>query len=381
VRRHSPERDGQPAASARFVARQVLVLIRSSGENTIESDLAQTYGLDPVSNAPLPLLDARMQLYHIRGSRSVGQLVAALRVDSRVLSAQPNFLYRHQGQESAAAPSSVQYSIEKLRLPSAHKLSQGRGVLIAVIDSAIDANHPDLKDAVAGSFDAVGGASEEGDAHGTAIAGIIRAQGYASGVAPEARLLAVRAFSAKSTDQDPEATSTALLRAIQWAVDNSANVLNMSFTGPKDPGVERAISEARSRNVITVAAAGNGGPNAPPAYPAAYPGVIAVTATDERDRPYKDANHGRYIAVAAPGVDVLAPVTGGGYQYFTGTSFAAAEVSGVMALLLERKKVDPGLAREIVTRTAESLGPRRARDEVGAGLVDAYESLKALDGR
>jgi subtilisin family serine protease len=358
-----------------------MVLIRSSRDRSIENDLARTYQLDAISGDPIPLLDARMQVFRIRGNRQVSQLVSALSSDGRVISAQPNFLYRHQGQASDAEPSVKQYSAEKLGLTSAHKLAQGRGVVVAVIDSAIDASHPDLKDAVINSFDAVGGSDGDTDTHGTAIAGVIRAQGYTFGVAPAARLLAVRAFAAGQTGKDPEATSAAVIKAIQWSVDNGANILNMSFTGPKDRGVEEAIVKARAHNVITVAAAGNGGADAPPAYPAAYPQVIAVTAVDDRDRVYTEANHGRYIAIAAPGVDILAPSNGGAYQYFTGTSFAAAEVSGVMALLLERRKIDPTAARDLVTRTAEDLSRNGGEDFVGAGRVNAYESLRALDQR
>jgi subtilisin family serine protease len=370
-----------------------MALINSDSDRSIEADLARAHQLDPVRGDPIPLLDARMQVFHIRGGRPVNQVVSALSSDGRVISAQPNFLYRHQGQSGAARPAGGQYSAEKLGLPSAHKLSQGRGVVVAVIDSAIDASHPDLRDAVIASYDAVGSLGRENDArggaiagvsdgaidtHGTAIAGVIRARGYASGVAPGARLLSVRAFSTRGAGGGPEATSAALVRAIQWSVDNGANVLNMSFTGPQDAAVEKAIARALTRNVITVAAAGNGGPDAPAAYPAAYSNVIAVTAVDRRDRIYAQANRGHYIAIAAPGVDILAPADGGAYEFFTGTSFAAAEVSGVMALLLERRKLNPGAAREVVTRTAESLPFDVSEEEAGAGRINAYESLMAL---
>lgn len=117
-----------------------MVLIRSGRDRSIENDLARAYRLEAVSGDPIPLLHARMQVFRIRDGRSVGQLVSALSSDGRVISAQPNFLYRHQGQESETKSSGMQYSVEKLGLPSAHKLSQGRGVVVAVINSAIDAS-------------------------------------------------------------------------------------------------------------------------------------------------------------------------------------------------------------------------------------------------
>jgi subtilisin family serine protease len=111
----------------------------------------------------------------------------------------------------------------------------------------------------------------------------------------------------------------------------------MSFTGPRDPSIAQKMARTRKQGLILIAAAGNAGPKSSPLYPAAYPNVIAVTATDADDRLFQGANRGNHIAVAAPGVDLLLPAPEAGYQMTTGTSFAAAEVSGIAALLLERK--------------------------------------------
>jgi subtilisin family serine protease len=107
--------------------------------------------------------------------------------------------------------------------------------------------------------------------------------------------------------------------------------------------------------------------------------VIAVTAVDEADRRYEHANRGSYIAVAAPGVDILAPIEHGGYAYVSGTSFAAAYVSGVAALLLERDpNLDPQSVADLLATAAEHLGPNDRDDDFGAGRVDAYKALKLL---
>jgi subtilisin family serine protease len=107
--------------------------------------------------------------------------------------------------------------------------------------------------------------------------------------------------------------------------------------------------------------------------------VIAVTAVDEADRRYEHANRGSYVAVAAPGVDILAPVERGGYAYVSGTSFAAAYVSGIAALLLERDpNLDPKSVADLLATAAEDLGPVGRDDDFGAGRVDAYASLKVL---
>jgi subtilisin family serine protease len=160
---------------------------------------------------------------------------------------------------------------------------------------------------------------------------------------------------------------------------NGAKVLNMSFIGAHDAALFELLQAANHKGVIVIAAAGNGGPSAPPVYPAAYPDVIAVTAVDEADRPYEFANRGSYVAVAAPGVDILAPVEHGGYAYVSGTSFAAAYVSGIAALLLELDPtLDPHTIADLIATGAEDLGPEGRDDDFGAGRVNAYSSLKLL---
>jgi subtilisin family serine protease len=217
------------------------------------------------------------------------------------------------------------------------------------------------------------------DYHGTAVAGIIRSHGLVEGAAPESKILAVRAFRAGGERAFPETTTHILITAVDWAVRNGARVLNMSFIGAHDPALQQVLHAANQKGVVVVAAAGNGGPGAPPVYPGAYRGVIAVTAVDEADRRYEHANRGSYVAVAAPGVDILAPVERGGYAYVSGTSFAAAYVSGIAALLLERDpNLDPKSVADLLATAAEDLGPVGRDDDFGAGRVDAYASLKLL---
>jgi subtilisin family serine protease len=150
----------------------------------------------------------------------------------------------------------------------------------------------------------------------------------------------------------------------------------MSFTGAPDEELHIMLKELRQRGAVLVAAAGNAGPQSKPLYPAAFPEVIAVTATDIDDRLFKMANRGTHIAVAAPGVDVLAAAPDGGYQMTTGTSFAAAQVSGVAALILDRnRKLDAAAVRRILMATARDLGPAGHDDQFGSGLVDALGAV------
>ena len=363
-----------------FFRKQVLVLLDQGQPGSIEADLARQYRLQRINGQTLTLIAARAQLYGIPDGRTVAAVVSALAGDPRVRLAQENFSYRRQAdanqEKTAAGP---QYALAKMSVGPAHALALGRGVRVAVIDSKIDAGHPDLAGVVAGSFDAAGRVPLVNDGHGTAVAGIIGARGALRGVAPKADILAVRAFAALSS-QHPIASSTViLLRAIEWAVTNDARVLNMSFAGPKDPAVQAIIEAAQKRNAIIVAAAGNGGSDAPPAYPAAYPGVIAVTAIDVSDKRYTHANRGSYISISAPGVDVLAPADGGRYAFLSGTSFAAAHVSGIVALLLERNRtLQPQGVLAAQSGSAVDLGPAGHDDDFGFGRADALATLQAI---
>src|SRR5262249_5619488 len=148
--------------------------------------------------------------------------------------------------------------------------------------------------------------------HGTGMAGAIVAHARLLGVAPQARILAVQAFGPK--DQTAEATTYNIGKGIDWAMSRGARVLNMSFTGDRDPAIEQRMTQAHRQGLVLIAAAGNGGPKSKALYPAAYPNVIAVTATDVDDKLFAKANHGGHIAVAAPGVDILLPAPEAGYQ-------------------------------------------------------------------
>jgi subtilisin family serine protease len=276
-----------------------------------------------------------------------------------------------------AAGDPAQYALAKLRLNEAHTLATGNRVLVAVIDSGVDLGHPELQGVVAGSFDALN-KPEKPHAHGTAIAGTISSRARLLGVAPAARILAIRAFGAAGVSA--EATSFALIKGVQYATAQRARFVNMSFAGPQDPGLARHLAAAKASGMVLIAASGNFGPKSPPQYPAADPNVIAVSATDASDNLFRAANRGRHIAVAAPGVDILLPAPNADYQLTSGTSFAAAHVSGIAALILERKPdLTPDAVRTILMSTAKDLGPSGRDDEFGAGLVDAYQAITSLE--
>jgi subtilisin family serine protease len=152
----------------------------------------------------------------------------------------------------------------------------------------------------------------------------------------------------------------------------------MSFAGPKDMLIERGIAATAARDVVLVAAAGNAGPKSPPLFPAANPNVIAVSGTDSQDRLFAASNRGVHIALAAPGTDIFLPAPDQKYQMSSGTSFSAAYVSGIAALLLERNPaLKPNEVRAILTSTARDLGAPGKDELFGYGQADAFAAATA----
>ena len=357
------------AGEGRYVPNEVLVDIAAGVSRSRLEVIARRFQLTRIDVHPLRLLGRTIHRWRINDGSSVTAVIQALAGEARITRAQPNFLFAASGpNEEIATGDPAQYVVAKLHLPDAHRLATGDKVLVAVIDSGVDATHPD---AVAATFDVLG--PHESHPHGTAIAGAIAAHGRLMGVAPRARLLAVR-----SLDASGQGTSLSIADGIEWAVARGARVLNMSFAGPQDPLLRQHLSAVDARGVVMVAAAGNEGPASAPLYPAADPHVIAVTATDADDRLYALANRGRHIALAAPGVDVLEPAPNDGVQLISGTSVAAAHVTGIAALILERAPtLRPDDIRRLLMRSAAALNGPEAKDDCGAGLADALRAAEA----
>ncbi|MDF2618441.1 MAG: hypothetical protein K0S00_1100 [Xanthobacteraceae bacterium] len=242
---------------------------------------------------------------------------------------------------------------------------------IGMIDTGIDLGHEALQgqDIEVVTLDP---SSSAGPGHGTAIAALLvgKAGSGAAGLLPEAKLVAVNAFSAhEGTDRTDVLRVVAALQELER---RDVKVINLSFSGPPNEVLKQAIDHALALGITLVAAAGNGGPGADPGYPAAYPGVLAVTAVDAEMRIYKRATRGGYIALAAPGVGVSTAAAGGGEADRSGTSFAVPFVTAAVARLAS---MDPHAGsihmEDLLASAARDLGAP-GRDEVfGWGLVQA----------
>ncbi|MCC7250968.1 S8 family serine peptidase [Hyphomicrobium sp.] len=360
--------------------REILVLLPTADAQARTTDLMRRHSLVAVDSLPIPLIDATLVRLTLVDNRPLEQVLAALAGDSSIQAAQPNYRFEASEMHIAGVKHRLQYAPAKMRIPEAHAIARGRGVKLAVIDTGIDETHPEIAGAIANRFDSLREGAPRAEPHGTAITGLISARLSLQGIAPEARVLSVRAFAGGESGP-PQSTSLALVRAIDWAFAAGARVFNMSFAGPRDELLGKVIAAAARKGAIFVAAAGNGGPNAPPAYPGAFPDVIAVTATDDREQIYSAATHGGHIAIAAPGVDILAPAPGAVYDFSSGTSMAAAHVTGIVALILERDPdASPAAVRTILTKTARK--PNAADPAIfGAGHIDALRALENLETR
>ncbi len=376
----------------------MLISVAITAPESLEQSIAQTHGARVLERQPIRLLNRRLVRLQVASGRTAANLVASLQGDGRLLQVQRNYLYHAQegvsqsqtaqkpsgAERPAATPgdetSDQHYPLGKLQTQQAWQMATGKRIKIAIIDSGIDARHSELKGVTIQAFDAFGDKGHGGDDHATSVAGLISGRAQVRGLASGAHLIDVRAFKTGKPGGALLATTMVLLRALDWAVAAKADVYNFSFAGPHDSLLAEAITVMGKRKLFMVAAVGNNGSDAPPAYPAAYGGVIAVTAVDAADKLYEKANRGPHVSIAAPGVDLLAPTANESYRIQTGTSFATAYVSGVLALLLERTPtLTADEAKRILQESANDLGQPGLDPLFGAGHVKAYAALKALE--
>jgi len=300
----------------------------------VAADLAREHGLTLVTDWAMPLLGVDCFVLTVPDDRPPEDVAQALSRDPRVDWAQPMNEFRTRGHDDPLAP--LQPVVQAWHLEELHEIATGRNVRVAVVDSRIDRHHPDLEGQVALEEDFVDGHGDRPEDHGTAVAGIIaaRADNGAGilGVAPNARLLALRACWQQSS-QSTVCTSLGLAMALHFAITHGAEVINLSLSGPSDRLLDRLLDVALARSISVVAAVDrsrrDGG------FPASHAGVLAVS--DESEGPALPG------VLVAPGRDVPTTLPGDRWNLVSGSSYAAAHVAGLFALMREPSPARAGL--------------------------------------
>ena len=256
-----------------------------------------------------------------------------------------------------------------------------RSARIGVIDTSANLRHPALRRAQIKqrSFvrpDVVASASEHGTAISILLVGRSRKLGF-RGLLPNGPLHIAAVFG-RSKSGRPSAEVAEVTRALDWLAGSNVDVAGLSFAGRNNLVLRFAVGRAAARGMFLVAAAGNEGPGAPPAYPAAYRSVVAVTATDVSQSIFRAANRGRYVEIAAPGVDIWIPRTSRRGTYSSGTSYAVPFIAAIAAVFRgQRPKASFRQFRSYLQRTARDLGPRGRDPVFGWGLARAPQHCRA----
>lgn len=369
---------------------RVLALARLKGKSgaidpNLAKSLSQLPGLRVLESTVLASIGKALVRIEIADSgidtqSALGTLRAAAGLDS----AQPEYRYH----TAASFNDPYAWMNYGAQLTSADRLlatTSGAGVKIAVIDSGIDAEHPELAARVVERLDFTGYGTSA-DRHGTAVAGLIAAEANnevgSFGMAPGAQLIALKACEPESRGGvSARCWSSTIAKALDAALARDAAIINLSLAGPRDPLVGELIDAAIAKSRLVIAAAGNGGPDAAPSFPASHPGVLAVTAIDTRARLYPLATRGSFVDLAAPGVEVPVPVPGSTYPgQLSGTSMASAYVSGIAATLLANApSADTNALRSALESTAVALGAPAGETRFGRGKIDACAAARALN--
>ncbi len=332
-----PEANPTPGATPRARYAGASGYADSSRAAALAAEVAQTHALSEQAFWSIAAPRLRCSVFRIAPGAQREQVLARLGRDERVQLAQPMNEFETQTGATAATPEprfndpylGLQRGFAAIQAGPAHALSQGDGVRVAVIDTGLDASHPDLLGRITSERDFVGSAHPAtfgGERHATEVAGVIAAvsnnQIGIVGVAPQARVLAYRACWPLAQG-GARCNSFTLAQALAAAIAAGSDVINLSLAGPSDALLRRLTERALAQGIVVVGAVPPGGSLV--GFPADVPGVLAVVSSDD-ERPTPGA-------LAAPGRDILTLEPGGSYGYASGSSLATAHVSGAVALL------------------------------------------------
>ena len=373
----------EPGVPKQLRSRQIIVALSDRLRPewpAIARDLQAQYRLRPVGEFPLTSIGVQCLVYQVPTDQPLDAVIARLKTDPRVELVQPNQTF---GGLQAAPPdpyAEMAYGAKLLRADLAHRISTGQGVAVAVIDTGADTDHPDLRGRIAetATFVEGGEPSFRADRHGTAVAGIIgaRADGAVlEGIAPEARLTVLKAcWYSDPAGPKARCSSWTLAKAVDHAINRGIKVMNLSLGGRVDDLLARLLAAADRRGIVVVVATLDNPDD--PGFPASLDTVIPAVACDANRRVDSPRWRGIAFAAAAPGVDVVAPAPNAGYSLVSGSSLAAAHVTGVVALLLQQTpQATPDQIKTLLRTTAKPVAGSNPAAIPKVGMVDACAAL------
>jgi len=365
-------------AKAEYEPNAVMVKFKKKASTAARKAAVSRYGATAAESVTSPVVK-------LTGTVSAPELLKKVKADPTVELASLNYVRRASATPNDEFYSTDQQYLSTVRLPQAWDVSKTAGAqTVAVLDTGVDAGHPDLAGRLLAGYNtfAPSAAPTDDSGHGTMVAGIIAANTNNSigvaGAAWSANIVAVKVLDAQGMGDDSN-----VIAGINWAASHGARVINMSLGGGgDDPVLHDAIVQAVAKGIVVVAAAGNSG-DGDPQYPALYPELLAVGATDNNGVLTSFSSHGDWVDIAAPGFTITSTgpraLTPAGYApYWTGsgTSFAAPIVAGVAALVRNRyPTLTPAQVMIRLKGTARDAGPRGIDPFYGAGVLDAYAAM------
>lgn len=339
------------------------------------NDLRNQYGVVTVADWPLDSLGVRCFIFEIQEASERDAIIGRLRLDQRIETAQPMQAFSTLGESYNDPYLKLQHNYKTLDVDKSHRWATGKGVTITVIDTGADFNHEDLKSQISVKKNFVNQDSHafRQDKHGTAISGVIAAKKNNAtgmvGIAPDAKIISMKACwqTAKNSDK-ALCSSFTLAKAINFAIGQAVDIINLSLAGPNDPLIERLINRALKKNITVVAAIGS---HKNQSFPASMRGVMAVMQSESTiELPKQQVLH-------APGKQILGTTPDNRYDFFSGSSFSTAQVSGIIALIKERK---PHLSNDKIYTTLKSSEPLFRKIQKQDTSVNACTALAKTIG-
>ena len=383
----------------------IIILFEDNNISTrkIARQVEKDYPIKKTVNWLIKSIDRECYVYQISAQEDVDSVIANINSDPRVQIAEKINLFTTMGVAYDDPYFKLQYGLQLINADRAHKISTGKGIKMAIIDTGVDTRHPDLKHRIKETrnmttyrtvmpginysryssfinsrdvYD-IPPVKISRDYHGTAIAGVIVAIPNNKigivGVSPDVELLVLQACKEIPESITGVCNTYTLARALDYAIDKKVKIINMSLTGPYDPVLEILINEAIRRNITVVSSAGEI-ENKQSNFPASMPGVIAARSSVIEQGNFKSISV-QTDTVNAPGDEIVSTTPNSNYNYFTGSSFAAAHVSGAVALLLQ---LDPSLTPHQVKQILLA-SHKGAANKMQASTIDICDALEKLN--